>query len=80
MKMKLILAAVAAALVLSSLSQGAVTKDRTAFDCRETVKIHKYQVGPKRWAVKFVKACPHRDKLAEGKCVTTIWGQMRCTE
>jgi len=78
MKVSIMILMVVASLAASSVSVAGPTKDRTKFDCRETVRIQ--VTGTKYRKVTFVKACPHTEQRNDGKCVTTIWGQMRCLE
>jgi hypothetical protein len=69
---------VAAMVAAPTVTFASTTKDRTKFDCRETVRIE--VTGGRYRQVKFVKVCPHTEQMKAGKCVTNIWGQMRCLE
>jgi hypothetical protein len=78
MKVFILILMFVASLAASSVSVAATTNNRTQFDCRKTVRIE--VTGTKYRHAQFVKACPHAEPMKAGKCVTNIWGQMRCLE
>jgi hypothetical protein len=53
-------------------------KDPTKYDCRVVVGYRIVNNGTKPPIREAILECPHKDKLAAGKCETSwIWG-MRC--
>ncbi|MCG3147710.1 MAG: hypothetical protein PCFJNLEI_01151 [Verrucomicrobiae bacterium] len=68
-----------ATVATNSALAGKLPKDPTKYDCRVTVRIERYhQPGSKVPGVRFVKECPHKDKMAAGQCETHWLFGMRC--
>ncbi len=66
-------------LLAAPLVSFAAEKDRTKYDCRETVKVRTvFRPGTKIRVPQFVKKCPHIEQQKAGQCETHwLWG-MRC--
>lgn len=66
-------------LFLAAFTAVADQKDPTKYDCRVTVRVERYnEPGSRIPSLRFVRECPHKDKLAAGQCETSwLWG-MRC--
>jgi hypothetical protein len=73
--------AIAAVVAANSVWASQPTQDPTKYDCRVTVRTERhFQPGSKVPLVRFVKECPHKDKMAAGLCESSwLWG-MRCKE
>ena len=76
-----VIATALTALALGSVALAVQTaKDPTKYDCRVVVGYKVVDRGSKPPFRLPIFACPHKDKMAAGKCETSwIWG-MRCKE
>lgn len=77
-KVIITIVALGAMVAANAVLAGSPPKDPTKYDCRVTVRTERVQISPKNWITKFVKECPHKDKMAAGQCETSWLFGMRC--